>query len=96
MNTFIITYELSAGSLSPRNDDLSKEIEKYENHKRLTNATYAIKTADSPQMIRDKLSLYIKENDALYIISVCKPYIAHIPIKFAQWLEENLLDPNEP
>jgi hypothetical protein len=87
MGVLLVTYDLKKPGQDYTN--LLKEIKKYP-WAHLSESSYAIQTADSPEAVFNKLRPLMDANDFIYIINLQKPFTGYGPKDVNDWLEANL------
>ena len=65
MATYIVTYDLNNETRRP---PIVQAIKTYGNWARLSESSYAIVTAETPQQVFDKLKKHLDGDDQLYVI----------------------------
>jgi hypothetical protein len=88
MRSFLITYDLNR----PGQDysGLLKEIKGYGCWAKLSESSYAISTASTPDQVYSHLSQYLDESDTIYVIALHQPYCGRGPKAVNDWLEKFL------
>jgi hypothetical protein len=88
MSILLITYDLH----KPGQDytDLLAKIKSGGNWARLSESSYAVRTAYSPEQVYNQLKPYLDANDNLYVITLTRPYYGQGPTDVNSWLAQNL------
>jgi hypothetical protein len=86
MATYIVTYDLNREVSRP---PIVAEIKKFPWAK-LSESSYAISTLLSPKEVYDRLSGMLDGNDALFVITLNRPWWGQGPKDVRGWLTDNL------
>ena len=87
MAALLITFEINTQHCEV--DALIDTIESYP-HRQLTKNAYAIKTTEAPREVFEHLGQHLSPQDAIYIITLKRPYYGHGPMELNEWLKKEL------
>jgi len=88
MATYIINYDLIKEVKRPPIVKLIKDT--YSSWAKLSESSYAVSTADSPETAYNRLAKLIDQNDKLLVVSLSNPYFGQHAPEVLEWLDNNL------
>ena len=86
MAILIVAYDLNKEVVRPK---ITAEIKK-RSWAKLSESSYAIDTAESPETVYESLRPMLDDNDNLYVINLRRPYAGFGPQAVIDWLAEKL------
>lgn len=86
MAVYVVAYDLNKETVRP---NITKAIKEFP-WARLSESSYAIETALSPQEVYNGLEKFLDDNDQLYVITLKKPYWGRGPEDINKWLADRL------
>lgn len=88
MSVFLITYDLNKELNRP---NMAKKIrETFASWAKLSESSYAVESAASPEHVYSQLSTLLDKNDQIYIISLRKPWTGFGSKEVNDWLDQHL------
>ena len=90
MAVLLITYDLNKENSYKGNYTNFYKIRDSYPHVKLSESSYAIRTFETPDAIFTKLKTSIDKDDALFIVSLSKPYAGYGLCTTIGWLNSNM------
>lgn len=88
MAILLITYDLNN---EVRRPNITKRLkEGYPDWAKLSESSYAVDTANSPEQVRAFLQPMLDSDDHIYVITLKKPYSGYGPKNVNDWLARKL------
>lgn len=88
MSVYLITYDLNKEITRPPIVKKIKELGT--SWAKLSESSYAISYAGTPEQVYNALKPLLDSNDHIYIITLKRPYTGWGPATVNKWLEDNL------
>ncbi|HWL29399.1 MAG TPA: hypothetical protein VNQ97_10855 [Burkholderiaceae bacterium] len=88
MAVYLVTYDLNKETVRPPIVEKIGEIA--DGWARLSESSYAINYAGTPEDVYAALKPLLDSNDHLYVITLNRPYTGYGPTEVNEWLEANL------
>jgi len=88
MATLLVTYDLN--SPGQNHAKILETIKNYNKWARLSESSYAISGAITPNGVFEKLKPHLDKNDQLYVINLTNPWMGRGPEDVNDWLDNNL------
>ena len=86
MSVLLLTYDLNRETKRP---PIVEEVKKTAFAK-LSESSYAIDTNETVAQVYRRFSRHIDDNDALYVITLNRPWTGHGPADVNRWLSNRL------
>ena len=90
MAVLLFTYDLNAERNKKGDYNELYKVRNSYAYAKLSESSYAIETSESPQTVYNKVSKYLDGNDALFVITLKRPYFGQGPKEVIDWLEKRL------
>jgi hypothetical protein len=88
MATYVVTYDLNDEDNRP---NITKHLKDgYGTWAKLSESSYAISTTDEPSTVYDYMLPMLDSNDALYVITLKRPYFGQGSEAVNDWLSDEL------
>lgn len=87
MAVYIVTYDLNNETVRP---DIVAEVKSGGDWAKLSESSYAISTNEEPEEVYARFTEYLDEDDALYVISLARPYAGQGPDDVNEWLRQHV------
>lgn len=87
MAVLLVTYDLNSPGQAYTN--LLGYIKTF-SWAKLSESSYAIRTNESPTVVRDRIRQITDTNDNVYVITLRQPYSGWGPKEVNDWLDNNL------
>lgn len=88
MAVYLVTYDLKEGEAA--RPDIVGAIKECGPWAMLSRTAYAIRSEATPEEIYDDLRLYVRDDEQLYIVMLCKPFFGQGDAQLNDWLADVL------
>jgi hypothetical protein len=90
MQVLLVTYDLNSEPTSEGYKAILNVIKSEKNWAKLSESSYAMHTAMSPQLVYERVKPHLDANDNFLVLTLSKPYFGRHSKAVIEWLSSKL------